>query len=213
MIFQCNRCLKYFSTKYHYNNHLGRKIQCKENINKNVHNDDKDKNEYTETTTPSSQNVVDRLPQRSILTTSSKLDIDFTNSKENGFKCRICGIIYKFSQSLSSHKRNKHPNYESEIKELNKDTSEVELLKKIFIKESLDHKQKIEKLIKDLEEEKNKRVEIIGKTSKTKTINKTTNNINNTTKNINNGTINNITMVGFGERINNNKNNDLIYVI
>jgi hypothetical protein len=34
MIFQCNRCLKYFSTKYHYNNHLGRKIQCKENINK-----------------------------------------------------------------------------------------------------------------------------------------------------------------------------------
>ena len=29
MLYQCNKCLKYFDKKSNYNQHLGRKIPCK----------------------------------------------------------------------------------------------------------------------------------------------------------------------------------------
>jgi hypothetical protein len=136
-------------------------------------------------------------------------DTDFKNSKINGYKCLICNIVYKHTQSLTNHKKLKHYNYDLELNEINKKL-EIDQLKEIFIKESFDNKQKIEKLMKDLEEEKNKRVEIITKTSKAKTINNTTN--NNTTNN-NNGIINNVTIVGFGKEDYNKLNSDEIYKI
>jgi hypothetical protein len=217
MIFQCDKCLKYFSYKTNYLNHLRRKIPCKINISNNIDQIDKPKIETSETATSGSHDVADRLRQRSQMTTSKKLDIDFTNSKENGFKCKLCGIIYKYSQSLSSHKRKKHPNYEYEIINIkNKEISELDNIKEIFIKHESDKDKKIEKLMKDLDD-KNKQMETIIKTSKAKTIynNITNNNVtnNNTTKNTNNGIINNVTIVGFGKEEYSKLNGEEIYKI
>ena len=90
---------------------------------------------------------------------------------------------------MSSHKRKKHPNYESEINELHKNSNseknEIEMLKEMFLKSESSKDKIIEKLTKDLE--------ILTKTSKT--INNIT---NNNTANTNNGTIQNISIVQFG---------------
>jgi hypothetical protein len=115
MFFQCNRCLKYFDTKYHYDKHLGRKIQCKEIINKKLDEDVIDK---LDKNTISIESVKNNLSEENILILdlSEKLDDNtnintFINSKNNGYKCSICNIIYKHSQSLYTHKRQKHPFY------------------------------------------------------------------------------------------------------
>jgi hypothetical protein len=78
-------------------------------IIKNNHHDVYLNIETSKTTTPSSQEVVDRLPQRSQNTTSEKIDIVFLNSKENGFKCKdleslilLCNGTIKSSPSLDS---------------------------------------------------------------------------------------------------------------
>ena len=109
MIFQCNKCLKFFSYKSHYNNHLRRKVPCKINNENKLDQIENSKNETNETTTSSSQNVVNQLLQRSQNTTSEKIDIVFLNSKENGFKCKdlgslilLCNGTIKSSPSLDS---------------------------------------------------------------------------------------------------------------
>jgi hypothetical protein len=135
-------------------------------------------------------------------TFSNKME---TNVVKN--QCLICYKIYQDRSGLFRHKKTKHPNYESDLNEINykkyKDNSEIEELKKIFIKESLENKQKIEQLAKNLDD-KNKLIETIIKTSKNKTINNTNNTTNNNTTNNNttnnnNGIINNVTIVGFGK--------------
>ena len=185
MIFECIRCQKTFDNKTHYNKHLGRKIQCTERINKNS---DEDVNDKLDISNP----TLDTLNVGTNTTSSSKYlggthiqNNIFINSKENGYKCLICNIIYKHSQTLSNHKRLKHLNYDTDIENINcnqNEKSEIEKFKELFM-------GKIKKL-----EEKNKQLELLVKTSKSKTKN-ITNNTNNTT---NNGTINNINIVQFG---------------
>ena len=90
----------------------------------------------------------------------------FINSKDNGYKCLICNIIYKHSQTLSNHKKSKHQNYEIEIQNISNsnnkldDKSEIDLVKDLL----KDQAKKIENL-----NEKNKQLELLVKTSKTKT--------------------------------------------
>jgi hypothetical protein len=197
------RCQKTFDNKTHYNKHLGRKIQCKEIINKKLDEDVIDKLDISNPT-------LDTLNVGSNTTSSSQylggIHIQnniFINSKENGYKCLICNIIYKHSQTLSNHKRLKHPNYDTDIENINynqNEKSEIEKFKELFM-------GKIKKL-----EEKNKQLELLVKTSKSKTKNIINNNTNNTT---NNGTINNINIVQFG-KLNNNLSyddpNNVIYM-
>jgi len=162
-------------------------------------------------TTSSSHEVVKQLPQEkqndSLMNINNK--INYKNSKQNGYKCKICGLSYKYSQSLSSHKKKKHPNYNDDILDIkNKGISEFEELKKIFIEQGSIKDKKIENLI-NIINEKNKQIEDIMKTSKCKTIN----NITNKTINNNNGIINNITIVAFGKEDISLLNKDEIYKI
>jgi hypothetical protein len=207
MIFECMRCQKCFDNKTHYNNHLTRKIPCKEVINKKIDEDVKNKLEIPNTTLDT-LNVVSN-------TTSSSQNLDiiliqnniFINSKENGFKCLICNIIYKHSQTLSNHKKSKHPNYEIDIQNINKENkkSEIDQFKDLVMTQIENLNEKNKQL-----EEKNKQLELLVKTSKTNTkkIINNTNNTNNSSINngsINNGSINNGS-INNGQIINNNFN-------
>jgi hypothetical protein len=205
MIYKCEKCLKEFNRKCNYDYHIRRIRPC---INKPiVISDIIDHNILTNNVAQNQNNVAQNQNnvaqnqnnvaqnQNNVAQTDNKLNIkydgitDLNNSKEKYFKCNICNIIYKHTQSLTNHKKIKHPNYNFEINKKLKENEEIIQLRDIFLKESLDHKQKIEKLIKDMEE-KNKQIENITKISKSKTIN------NNTTNN--NGIINNINIVQFG---------------
>ena len=134
----------------------------------------------------------------------SKIDNKLIDQEvdENYLKCLLCDRLYKHLSGLCKHKKQKHPNYNDEVKKINykqnneiNEKSEIEKLKELFISQ-------IQKL-----EEKNKQLEILVKTAKPKKNTKNiTNNINNTnntnnsnnTNNTNNGTINNINIVQFG---------------
>jgi hypothetical protein len=183
MIFQCNRCLKYFDTKYHYNKHLGRKIQCKEIIIEKLDEDVNDKIE-----------VIERFQ---MIPNGFQME---TNGNENDsiFQCLICNKIYKNRSGLFKHKKHKHPNYENDIQIIQNsqkedpeiEENEIKQVKKILIEQA----KQIENL-----NNKNKELELLvktSKTSKTKT-NKIINNISNT----NNGQIinNNFNIVSFGD--------------
>ena len=197
MIFECMRCQKTFDNKTHYIKHLGRKIQCKEIINKKL---DEDVNDKLDKNTISIESVKNNLSGENILISylSEKLDDNtnintFINSKNNGYKCSICNIIYKHSQSLYTHKRQKHPDYETDLNNINnkqKEKSEIEKFKELFLQKQDYYEKQLNAL-----NEKNKQLELLVNTSKSKTKNITNNNTNNTT---NNGTINNINIVQFG---------------
>jgi len=98
-------------------------MPCKEIINKILDNDVYGKLEKQNPTSGSK-----------ILSSIHIQNNIFINSKENGYKCLICNIIYKHSQTLSNHKKFKHPNYESDIQnnEIN-EKSEIETLKELFM--------------------------------------------------------------------------------
>jgi len=172
MLYQCSKCLKYFDKKCHYNQHLGRKIQCKEVINKKL---DDDVNKKLEEYTISIESVKNNLSDKNILIPylsdklSDKLEEDpinniFINSKENGYKCLICNIIYKHPQSLYTHKKQKHKNYEEEIKNINniqKEKSEIEQFKELFLEKQDYYEKQLNAL-----NEKNKQLELLVNTSK-----------------------------------------------
>jgi hypothetical protein len=194
MIFQCSRCLKFFDTKFHYNKHLGRKIPCKLIINEKIDQDVYNNNEEDRTDNflskmDNNENILDK--KLSILDNINQLQLN------NPLQCKLCGSTYKYLSGLCKHKKQKHPNYDIEIKNHN-EKSEIEQVKEIIIKQA-----------KELENlnEKNKQLELLIKTSKAKTKN-ITNNTNNNTNNgsINNGSINNgqiinnhFNIVSFGE--------------
>jgi hypothetical protein len=188
------RCQKTFDNKTHYNKHLGRKIQCKEIINKKL---DEDVNDKLDISNP----TLDTLNVGSNTTSSSQylggIHIQnniFINSKENGYKCLICNIIYKHSQTLSNHKRLKHPNYDTDIENINYNQNEkleIEKFKELFLQKHVYYEKQLNAL-----NEKNKQLELLVNTSKSKIKNITNNNTNNNTTN--NGTINNINIVQFG---------------
>jgi hypothetical protein len=154
MIFQCNRCLKFFSYKTNYLNHLRRKIPCKESIQKNIDQIDSLKMEENQILFETVKNTASEkfTLLETVLEDNNKIDkklyTNFKNSKTNGYKCQICNIVYKHTQSLTNHKKTKHKNYDLELSKINEkssfvcDNDEIEELKKIFIKESLENKQK-----------------------------------------------------------------------
>ena len=195
MIFECIRCQKFFDNKTHYNNHMRRKIPCKEVLNIKIDHDDIKEIEEESTVSKSFQSVSKVFPNVSI------------------FRCVICDKIYKNRSGLFKHKKTKHPqkallsrlsslellpNYEDEIKELNdKQKNVLKEVKEVLLNQA----KQIDNLNK-----KNKELEILVKTSKSKKciINNNTNNTNNTnnqTNNINNGQIinNHFNIVSFGD--------------
>ncbi len=198
MIFQCNRCLKFFDKKSNYLQHLARKIQC--NLINNIILDHGiiNKNEEVSNTTFRLLDVVSNTTSSSQKLVSIPIQINvFINSKENGYKCIICNIIYKHSQTLTNHKKSKHPNYETDIINIISKQKEENTLKQV--KDSIiEQSKQIEYL-----NEKNKQLELLVKTSKSKiSKSKTKNNgqiINN--GQINNGQIinNNFNIVSFGD--------------
>ena len=205
MIFQCTRCQKYFDNKTHYNKHLARKLPCKENNNKIL---DHDINPKLEESRLSIESVKTHLSDKNILISYLSDDYNIQNNKEetnnvyiinskkNGFKCSICNKIYKHSQSLYNHKKQNHPNYDEDIQKINNiqtEKIEIEKFKELFLKKQDYYEKQLNAL-----NEKNKELELLVKTSKTKNITNNTKNITNNTNNTNNGTINNINIVQFG---------------
>jgi len=188
MIYQCIKCLKFFSYKTNYLNHLGRKIPCKEN--KLLIEDQSEINKLEETLMSPNDTKCEKT--------------EILDKKNIKNECLICHKIYRDRSGLYKHKKLKHPNYDKDITEIkNRELTEIDKLKEIFIKETQNNKEKIDKLIKDLDE-KNKQLENIMKTSKSKTINNITNY---------NGIINNITIVAFGKEDISLLNKDEIYKI
>jgi len=193
MIFQCNRCLKFFSYKTNYLNHLRRKIPCKENIQKNI-------DQIVSTKIESESNV------SICFRNGNKLTYLETNGNkmETKNQCLICNKIYQNRSGLFKHKKSKHPNYETELSKINNKSnissgkSEFDKFKELFIQDSSLKDKRIENLMQIINE-KNTLIEDMVKTSKNKTINNTNNTTNNNTTNNNNGIINNVTIVGFGK--------------
>ena len=100
MIFQCNRCLKFFDKKSNYLQHLARKIQCKININLLL---DHDLNLNLEVV-----NGFQMIPNGNNMES-------FGNHNDSIIQCLICNKIYKNRSGLFKHKKSKHPNYETDI--------------------------------------------------------------------------------------------------
>ena len=203
---------------------MKRKIPCKSKIIINEDLNIKNKNETNETTTLSSLETVIKTTPSSLKTVDNIMknietndennmcNIHFINSKNNGYKCLICNKIFKHSQSLTKHKKNKHINYEEEIKKLNKNSEDIILLKNQI--ELTKHKLELtEKNIDELKQTNEEYKNIIQTSKSKKSIkkendeiikrtsdinNNTTNNTINNTQN-NNYTINNNYIVNFGE--------------
>ena len=199
MIFQCSRCHKFFDKKYNYDIHIGRKIPCKEVLD--IKDDRDDINENEDESTDNGLSIVDNLriiKDNGIIQENSRL------------RCLICNKIYKHMSGLCKHKKLKHPqkallsrlsskellpNYDNDIQNIKQDVKlEIEQVNDIIMKQA----RQIDNLNK-----KNKELEILVKTSKSKKciINNNTNNTNNQTNNINNGQIinNHFNIVSFGD--------------
>ena len=200
MIFQCNRCLKFFDKKSNYLQHLARKIQCKLINNISLDHDIINKNEEEE-----ADNFLSILDNNNIFLSNmdkklSKMDNlhnSSNNIDNNLLKCLICNKEYKYQSGLCKHKKQKHPNYETDIINIISKQKEENTLKQV--KDSIiEQSKQIEYL-----NEKNKQLELLVKTSKSKiSKSKTKNNgqiINN--GQINNGQIinNNFNIVSFGD--------------
>jgi len=191
-----------FDNKTHYNKHLLRKIPCKKLINTILHHDAIYKNEEVQTDNKLSKmdNKIDLQDKKdNFLSILDKNINDYIYDENKTLKCILCGKIYKHLSGLCKHKKQKHQDYEIDIKKINiqkNEKSEIEKFKELIMTqiENLNEKNKqLDEKNKQLDE-KNKQLELLVKTSKSKNI---TNNINNTT---NNGQIinNNINIVQFG---------------
>jgi uncharacterized C2H2 Zn-finger protein len=179
MIFECIRCQKTFDNKTHYNKHLGRKIQCKEIINKKLDEDVSDELEVMD--------HFQMIPNGLQMETNG-------NKNDSIIRCLVCNKIYQNRSGLFKHKKTKHPNYEEDIQIIpnsQKEKSEIEKFKELFLQKQDYYEKQLNAL-----NEKNKQLELLVNTSKSKTKNITNNNTNNNTTN--NGTINNINIIQFG---------------
>jgi hypothetical protein len=88
MFYQCTKCHKFFSTKYHYNTHLQRKLPCNNKELKILHLDVNNKLEED-----SAQNLTERSVKND-LSQSYPINNEIKpNSKVNGFTCEICNKI------------------------------------------------------------------------------------------------------------------------
>jgi hypothetical protein len=173
------RCQKTFDNKTHYNKHLGRKIQCKEIINKKLDEDVSDELEVMD--------HFQMIPNGLQMETNG-------NKNDSIIRCLVCNKIYQNRSGLFKHKKTKHPNYEEDIQIIpnsQKEKSEIEKFKELFLQKQDYYEKQLNAL-----NEKNKQLELLVNTSKSKTKNITNNNTNNNTTN--NGTINNINIIQFG---------------
>jgi len=124
------------------------------------------------------------------------------DSQQKTFNCIICNKLFKYSQSLSRHKKT-HINYDEELQKItvgNKNDENILLLKNKL--ESTEKKlEQTEKKIEQLNEEYKSIIESKSKKSKIiKNANTTNNNTTNNTQNtLNNVTVNNNYIVNFGE--------------
>jgi hypothetical protein len=122
MLYQCSKCLKYFDKKSNYNQHLLRKMSCKESNDKKIDHDVKEKLEELE--------CFQMIPNGVQMETKG-------NQNDSIIQCLICNKIYHNRSGLFKHKKLKHPNYDIDIKQSNKidalEKSEIEKLKELFI--------------------------------------------------------------------------------
>jgi hypothetical protein len=179
---------------------LGRKIQCKEIINKKLDEDVMVNNEEDRT-----DNLLSKMDNNGNILDNKLSVLDNNNQFQfnNPLKCKLCGNTYKYLSGLCKHKKEKHPNYDIDIQNINHnkndkseiDKSELDKFKELFMTQI----KKLEEKNKELDN-KNKQLELLVKTSKSKnnTKNITNNSNNSTNTNTNNGTINNINIVQFG---------------
>ena len=89
MLYQCSKCLKYFDKKCHYNQHLGRKIQCKNILDKNLDIDVKTKLGVIE--------QIQMIPNGIQMETK-------VNQNDSIIRCIICDKIYQNRSGLFKHK-------------------------------------------------------------------------------------------------------------
>jgi hypothetical protein len=169
-----------FDNKTHYNKHLLRKIPCKKLINTILDHD-----------------VLEKLEEPICFQMFPKgIQMEtFGNTNDYKYKCLICNKIYQNRSGLFKHKKQKHPNYETDIKNINhiqNEKSEIEKFKELFMIQI----NKLEYKNRELDN-KNKELELLVKTSKPK--NNTTNINTTNSNNTNNGIINNIQIVQFGK--------------
>ena len=115
MIYKCEKCLKEFDQKCHYNYHIRRKISC---INKK---NDKNINSIIE-----EDNI---LPNVAKMAINPLPNIAILVNSISKFKCNVCDNNYKHYSSLYKHKQIKHPRYEDEINELTQLKTEINELK------------------------------------------------------------------------------------
>jgi len=129
MLYQCQKCLKYYDHKYNYLKHINRKTDCKIKIVNTLINISKASNELPKASNelPKASNIV-TLPLSKKLTSDYNLynvetDIKKTyinnNDKKQNYKCLICYKICPNSGGLSKHKKKYHPNYDNELIESN----------------------------------------------------------------------------------------------
>lgn len=133
MKYVCERCHKEFHQKSNYVYHIGRKIPCKI-INDNlIDHNDKNKNEDNKDASISNPNVTHN---------ESKCN---PNDKHS-YECLICHKKYILRQGLYRHKRQKHPNYNEEIKNIKTQNNNDEINE---LKEKLNKtEEKLNKLLK-----------------------------------------------------------------
>ena len=210
---------------------MSRKIRCNIIINKKSDEDDKNEEDRTDNKLSKMDNKIDLQDKKDNLLSNINNNNNNINDHnydvDESLKCLLCGKVYKHLSGLCKHKKQKHSNYNNDIKKINtqkNEKSEIEKFKELFFKKQDYYEKQINNLQKSLLE-KNEQLEILLKTSTTSTScmksstklgskSKTKNLINNTniinttnTTNNNNGTINNINIVQFG-KLNNNLSYD-----
>jgi hypothetical protein len=190
MLYQCQKCLKYYDHKYNYLKHINRKTDCKNKIVNNYIDISEASIELPKASIelpkasielPKASNNITlplfKIPNdNSNLTnvkTITKKPILINNEKRANYKCLICSKIYANSGGLSKHKKKYHPNYDTEL--INLDSANLANLANTKIIITKKDFNDINKKIKDLEDK----------------ISYTMTNTVNTT-NTNNGIINNI---------------------
>jgi hypothetical protein len=172
MLYECSRCLKYFDKKSNYNQHLARKIQCKEIF---INND------KSEEILPQNSSILLKNPQNSsiLLKNSHKIINKTDNMPKNNLKCQYCNKIYSRSDNLTRH-----------MEKFCKKTKKI-------IEQENEQNEKISILSKEIEKLKNQLLESTNK--KNNIINNNSHNTNSNNQLINNQHNINIKMVAFGD--------------
>jgi len=187
---------KHKKTHNNYEEEIKKIKNINYDTNKNICDDIKNENNIVPIVAKMVPNVAKMLPN------VAKMDTQCNPVINNSYECLICYKKYSDRSSFYKHKKNKHINYEEELKKIDtnkKNDENIILLKNQIeeLKQTNDEYKNIIQNHKSKKSEKTKKLEII-KNIDTLNNNTTNNNSNNTQNN----TINNITnnyVVNFGE--------------